>query len=76
MTRGKPLADRALDRAQIGLFFRRDERECVAGHLRARRPADAMDVVLGSVRHIEVHDVSERLDVDAARGDVGRDEHV
>ena len=69
------LADRLLDRAQIVLFFRSDERERVAVRLRARGTADAVDVVLRHVRHVEVHDVAERLDVDAARGDVGRDEH-
>ena len=40
---------------------------------RAARSADAVDVVLGS-RQLEVHDVRQRLDVEAARRDVGRDE--
>ena len=30
-----------------------------------------MDVVVRHVRHVEVHDVRKRFDVDAARGDVG-----
>ncbi len=33
-----------------------------------------MDVVVRDVRHVEVHDVGELLDVDAAGGDVGRHE--
>ena len=68
------LADRPLDRGEVGLLLRRDEGEGVAGHLGARGAADAVDVVVGDVRHVEVDDVRERLDVDAARGDVGRDE--
>ncbi len=35
-----------------------------------------MDVVLGRARHIEVHHVPQGLDVDAARHDVGRDQHA
>ena len=41
----------------------------------ARRAADAVDVVLGHQRHVEVDDVAERGDVDAARRDVGGDQH-
>jgi hypothetical protein len=35
-----------------------------------------VDVVVGLGRHVEVDDVRQRLDVDAARGDVGGDEHA
>ena len=42
---------------------------------RAVRP-DAVDVVLGRHRHVEVHHVPEIGDVDPARGEVGRDEHA
>jgi hypothetical protein len=41
---------------------------------RAVRP-DAVDVVVGRGRHVEVDDVRQRLHVDAARRDVGRDQH-
>ena len=70
------LADRALDLAEVRLLVRRDEREGVALQLRARRAAHAVDVVLGDVRDVEVHDVREGLDVDAARRDVRRDEDL
>ncbi len=63
-------------RARSPLFVRRDEGEGLAGQLGARGAADAVDVVLGHQRHVEVHDVAERFDVDAARGDVGGDEHA
>ena len=38
--------------------------------------ADAVHVVLGHVRQLEVDDVRQLVDVDAARGDVGRDQHL
>ena len=71
---GQALADLALDGGEVRRLFRRYEREGVARHLGARRAAHAVDVVLGHVGDVEVDDVRERLDVDAARGDVGRDE--
>ena len=42
----------------------------------ARGAADAVDVALRHVRQVVVHDVADALDVDAARGDVGGDEHA
>ena len=72
---GKALSDRALDLAEIAFLVRRDEREGVARHLGAGRAADPVDVVLGHVGDVEVDDVRKGLDVDAARRDVGRDEH-
>src|SRR5512141_770862 len=70
------LADRALDLAEVRLLVGRDERERVALQLGARRAAGAVDVVLGDVRNVEVHDVREGLDVDPARRDVRRDEDL
>ena len=72
----QPPADRLLDRAQIPFFLRRHQRESRAGHFSARGAADAVDVVLGLHRHVEVDHVAERCHVDAARGDVGRDQHL
>jgi len=43
---------------------------CTAG------AADAVDVRLGDVRQLVVEDVRDAVDVDAARGDVGRNEHA
>ena len=40
----------------------------------ARRAAAAVDVVVGRERHVEVDDVRDALDVDAARRDVGGDQ--
>src|SRR5437868_22583 len=68
------LADRFLDGAQIVMLVRRDEGECIAYLACPRRATDAVDVVVGRLRHIEVDDVSERFDVDSARGDVRRNQ--
>src|SRR5207247_5568491 len=49
-----------------------DEGELVTGQLRPRGSPDAVDVVPGHLRDVEVDDMAQRLDVDAARRDVGR----
>src|SRR6266699_2758437 len=43
----QPLADRALDLAEVPLFFRRHEGEGVTGRVGAGRSTDAVDVILG-----------------------------
>ena len=50
----------------------------IASPLRPARPgaADAVHVGLGVVGHVVVHDVADPLDVEAARGDVRRDQDV
>ena len=57
-------------------LLRRGEARGAAARRRPRGAADAVDVVLGDVRQVEVHDVTDVGDVDAAGGDVGRDEHA
>ena len=71
----QPLVDRALDVADAPFVFGRHERKRRAGQLGARRASDAMDVILRRGRHVEVDDVPERRHIDAARRDVGGDEH-
>ena len=51
----------------------RDRDALAAG---AADAADAVHVGLGRGRHVVVDDVGERVDVQAAGGDVGRDEQV
>src|SRR5690242_1645681 len=66
------------------LLDRRHERPILGAHqrhrfafrARAAGAADAVHVVLGDMRQVEVDDVRQRLDVEAARGDVGRDQHA
>src|SRR6185436_13290041 len=66
------LLDRALNRTNIAFFFRRHERKRGAGGFRTRGASDAVDVVVGHRGNVEVDDVPEGGDVDAARGNDGR----
>src|SRR5258708_15134304 len=68
--------DEPLDVAQVRAVFARDERHGLTGFSRAAGAADAVDVVFRDVRHVVVHHVRQRLDVEAARGDVGSDQHL
>src|SRR5581483_11224694 len=68
--------DEALDRGEQRPVLRGDERDRLAGLARAAGAADAVDVVLGHVRQVVVDDVRQELDVEPARGDVGRDQHA
>ncbi len=69
------LPHRPLDGEPVRLLLGSHEREGVADLAGPGGAPDAVDVVLGDVGHVEVDDVGERLDVDAARRDVGRDQH-
>ncbi len=51
-----------------------DQRDGLAGDAGATGPADPVDVVLGDHRQLVVDDVRQRIDVEAARRDLGRDE--
>ena len=58
------------------MLARLDQRHRHALAAGAPGPSDAMDVRLGVGRDVEVDDVADVVDVEAARGDVRRDEHV
>ena len=68
------LADEFLDRLERERARLVHEADRLAARPRARRPADAVHVVLGVLRQVPVDDVAHRLDVQAARGDVGGDQ--
>jgi hypothetical protein len=70
------LSDSFLDRAQIIFFIGRDERKGFTDFPRARCASNAVDVVVGGLRDIEIDHVTERLDVDSASRDIGRDEYA
>lgn len=63
--------DELLDLVELALLLLRNEGDGAARRCGARRAADAVDVVLGIVRHVVVDDQADILDVDAARHDVG-----
>src|SRR3569623_2105600 len=62
------------DRAPVTALVDLDERHRHAGGAGARGAADTVDVGLGDLGDVEVDDVRDFVDVDAARRDVGRDE--
>ncbi len=72
----QPLPHRPLDSPKFALFFRSHQGERLTHGLRPGRPAHAVDVVVGHLRHVEVHHVAQCLYIDAARGDVGGHEHA
>ena len=69
-------AEHALDGAQAVLLVGRHQRQRLPGGAGAAGAADAVHVVLGHVRQFVVHDLRQLVDVEAARGDVGRDQHL
>jgi len=66
----------ALQLAGVGALLGHDEGGGYAGCARAASATDAVDEVLGSIGHVVVDDVRDVLDVDAAGGDVGRDQYA
>src|SRR5439155_716638 len=68
------LADELLDRLERQGARLVHEADRLAARPRAPRSADPVHVVLGVLREIPVDDVGHRLDVQPARGDVGRDQ--
>ena len=67
--------DEALNVADIGRVFRRDQSDRVAHRLRPAGAADTMDVIFGLLRHIVIDDVRDPGDVDAAGGNIRGDHH-
>src|SRR5262249_15231288 len=65
-------SDQLLDVAQVGALLGIAERDRDAVGAGAGGAADAVHVALGNVRQVVVDDVADAVDVDAARGDVGR----
>ncbi len=66
----------ALDGAQRIALRGVAQRDRLAGLARARGAADAMDIGLGDLGQLEIDDMGDAVDVDAARGDVGGDQRA
>src|SRR5665213_1886162 len=65
-----------LDFGEVFLLGRIDERNRFSARARAAGTADAMHVVFRNVRHFVIDDQRQVVDVEAARGDVGGDQHL
>src|SRR5436309_11285089 len=78
------LDDASFDLAIDESLDRRHERTVLVAHERhglaldtcAAGAADAVYIILGDVRQVVIHDVRQRLDIETARRDVGRDQHA
>ncbi len=70
-----PASEHAFDVIEQLELVDADQRHGVAVDAGPAGPADAVDVVLGDHRQLEVDDVRECLDVEPARGDLGGDQH-
>lgn len=64
-----------LDVAQVTAFLVAAQRDRYAGRTGARRSADAVNIVFGDIRQLEVDDVRYAFHIDSSRGNVGSDEH-
>jgi hypothetical protein len=60
--------------AQVTAFLIAAQRDRYAGRTGARRSADAVNIIFGNVRQLEVDDVRYAFDIDPSRGNVGGDE--
>src|SRR6478736_2809034 len=69
-------AGEPLDVAQVATLCATAQRDRDAISPGAGRATNAVHVALGNVRQIVVHDVADAVDVDAARSDIGRDQHL
>ena len=68
------LLGEALDIAQQAALLAAAQRNRDAFRAGARRAANAVDVALRGEREVVINDVSNGIDVDAARGNVGRNQ--
>jgi predicted nucleotidyltransferase len=73
---GHAASDGTLDRGELLELLGRHERDRLARGVHPPGATDPVHVVLGRSRHVVVDHVRHVVDVDAARGDVRRHEHV
>ena len=67
---GNCLANQALDSTDGLAVDRRDNRDCRTASSSPARAADAMDIIIGVVWHVEIENVAHLRDVEAACGNV------
>ena len=68
--------DELLDVAQVFVLVDAHERDRLAGRAGATGAPDPVHVIVGHVGEVVVDDVRQLVDVDAAGGDVGGDQHL
>src|SRR2546430_5825134 len=70
------LAGCPLDIAQVSPLLRAAESNCDARRSGPRGAADAVHILFGHVGQVEVHDMADARNINAARGYVGRDQYL
>ncbi len=70
------LLEQLFDFVEQSFLVGGDEGDGEPGRAGASGASDAVDVVLGHVRQLVVDDQRQVVDVESARGDVGRDQHL
>ena len=70
------LAKELFDRAPLQMIFGGDETGRLACRMHTRCSADPMNIVLGTVGQIVIDDMADVCHVDAAGGDIRRDENA
>jgi hypothetical protein len=71
----QPCSGQPFDAAQVGPFIGIAKGHCNSCSTRPCSSADAVDIGLRDIWHIEVDDVRDPFDIDASRRDVGRHEN-
>ena len=71
-----PTTNETLERTQFALIIWCDKTDRVAHRVRATGSADSVDVILRVHREVVVHHVRDAVDINAARGDIGRDQYA
>ena len=71
-----PPTNETLERTQFALIIWCDKTDRVAHRVRATGSADSVDVILRVQRKVVVHHVRDAVDINAARGDIGRDQYT
>ena len=69
-------ADDTLDGPQLGALIRIAQRDCNAVRAVAAGAADAVHIAFRLVRQVEIDDMRDAGNVDAARRDVGGDKYA
>jgi hypothetical protein len=67
---------KSLDIGEQAPFLGSDESRCPSACVGSSRSTNPMNVVLRDLRRIEVHHVSNLLNIQSARGDVGCNQHA
>ena len=73
---GNSLPKQLFDRAPLKMIFGGDETGRLTGRIHTSRSSNPMNIVLGTIRQIEINDMSDIRHIDATRRDIRRDENA